>query len=524
LRRVGAVLAVWVVSLVCTGSAVAAPGDLDRSFGDNGVLVISPSVSTGVAYSSVSRMATGPRDEIYVLSIASAGRCVQSYFCAGFRIDKWGRDGELDRGFGIRAGRVLEIPGRDSFDIATDRRGRVILAASGEAETAIVRLMPDGMLDTSFGNGGRVTLDRSLAISELAIGSGDRIVFVGRTRTLGPPFSSNLLVGRLLADGRLDGGFGDSGIAVVDFLHHDLAGGVALRGDEAIVTVKAESECCATNEVLLRLARFGPDGRLIAVQRPWPSQRRNGERWTPADWPIAARGSRIRVFGWTPDGTLATGFLSNGRRDARFGVHGFSLLRHLSLAAQDGVTGTAQDGVSEDSAGRLLVAGTVAGVDPVGNTRSEVAVSRLTARGKVDRTFHWGAPVTVRGGARNRKPGKVLGTAVQADGKIVLLASWVPECVRECKGIAHYALIRLLGGTSKARCRGIRATVVGTRRSERIVATAKRDVIAALGGNDVVRGRQGDDLICGGRGRDELLGGKGSDRLFGGPGADRRRP
>lgn len=524
MRRVCAVLAACVVSAVWTGFAVAAPGDLDRSFGDNGVLVISPSVSTGVAYSSVSRMATGPRDEIYVLSIGSSGRCVQAYFCTGFRIDKWGRDGELDRSFGMRAGRVLEIPSSASFDIATDPRGRVIFAASGEAGTVVVRLTPDGAPDTSFGNGGTVTLDRSLAISELAIGSNDRIVFVGQTRTFGPPFSSNLLVGRLLADGRLDGGFGDSGIAVVDFLHRDLAGGVALHGDEAIVTVKAESECCTTNEILLRLARFGPDGRLIAVQRPWPLKRRPSERWTPADWPIAARGGRIRVFGWTPGGAVATGFLADGRRDTRFGVHGFSLIRGLSLAAQDGVTGTAQDGVSEDSAGRLLVAGTVPGLARFGNTRSEVAVSRLAARGKVDRTFHSGAPVAVRGGARNDKPGKVLGTAVQADGKIVLLASWVPECARECKGIAHYALIRLLGGTSKARCRGIRATVVGTRRSERIVATAKRDVIAALGGNDVVKGRQGDDLICGGRGRDELLGGKGSDRLFGGPGADRRRP
>jgi uncharacterized delta-60 repeat protein len=504
--------------MVCTGSAVAAPGDLDRSFGDRGLLLVSPSVATGVAFSSVSRMALGPRDEIYVVSIASAGRCVQSYFCTGLRIDKWGRDGDLDRSFGSRASRVLEIPGRESFDIATDGRGRVVIAASGETETAIVRLMPDGRLDASFGNGGRVTLDRSLAISELAIGSDDRIVFVGRMRSFGSPFTdaSDLLVGRLLADGRLDVGFGDSGIAVVDFLHRDLPGGVALRGDEAIVAVKAESECCATDEVLLRLARFGPDGRLIAVQRPWPSKRRPSERWTPTDWPVVTRSGRVRVFGWSPTETIATGFLADGRRDVRFGVRGFSLVRRLSLAAQDGV--------SQDPAGRLLVSGTVPGLHPVGTPRSDVAVSRLTRRGRVDRTFHAGAPVTIRGGVGNEKSGGVLGTAVQADGKIVVLASWVPECVRQCSGTAHYALIRFLGGGSKARCRGIRATVVGTRRSERIVGTAKRDVIAALGGSDVVVGRRGNDLICGGRGRDRMSGGKGSDRLFGGRGADRRRP
>ena len=71
------------------------------------------------------------------------------------------------------------------------------------------------------------------------------------------------------------------------------------------------------------------------------------------------------------------------------------------------------------------------------------------------------------------------------------------------------------------RCRGLRATIPGTRRRDVIRGTARRDVIVAGRGNDVIRSRGGRDVVCAGRGNDAALGGKGADRLFGGDGADR---
>lgn len=67
------------------------------------------------------------------------------------------------------------------------------------------------------------------------------------------------------------------------------------------------------------------------------------------------------------------------------------------------------------------------------------------------------------------------------------------------------------------RCRGERATIVGTDRPDRLVGTGGRDVIVALRGPDVVLARGGDDLVCGGRGEDALEGGPGDDDLHGGP-------
>ena len=96
------------------------------------------------------------------------------------------------------------------------------------------------------------------------------------------------------------------------------------------------------------------------------------------------------------------------------------------------------------------------------------------------------------------------------------------------------------GGAARAtfKCQGVRATIVGTRRTDRLIGTRGADVIVGRGGGDVLRGRGGDDLICDngggdrvfggagddeigrGAGNDRLLGNSGDDRLFGGPGRD----
>ncbi len=83
---------------------------------------------------------------------------------------------------------------------------------------------------------------------------------------------------------------------------------------------------------------------------------------------------------------------------------------------------------------------------------------------------------------------------------------------------------------AKPKCQGVTATIVGTRKADRIIGTSKRDVIVAKGGADKVFGRGGNDLICGGPGNDrlvgqggidKLIGGAGADKLYGGPGPDR---
>lgn len=69
-------------------------------------------------------------------------------------------------------------------------------------------------------------------------------------------------------------------------------------------------------------------------------------------------------------------------------------------------------------------------------------------------------------------------------------------------------------------CRGVKATIVGTKGDDIIRGTPGPDVIHGLGGNDIIFGLGGDDIICGGPGNDQLFGGPGNDSLNGGRGFD----
>lgn len=70
------------------------------------------------------------------------------------------------------------------------------------------------------------------------------------------------------------------------------------------------------------------------------------------------------------------------------------------------------------------------------------------------------------------------------------------------------------------KCNGLKATIMGTIRSDSIKGTKGRDVIAALGGDDKVESLGGKDVVCGEAGRDRLGGGPDADVLLGGPGKD----
>jgi Ca2+-binding RTX toxin-like protein len=91
---------------------------------------------------------------------------------------------------------------------------------------------------------------------------------------------------------------------------------------------------------------------------------------------------------------------------------------------------------------------------------------------------------------------------------------------------AAVALLLVVASSSPAdaagvpRCDGVRATVVGTPRDDRLAGGPGPDVIQALGGHDEVWAGGGDDRVCGGPGSDLIYGERGHDRLWGNRGRD----
>lgn len=89
-----------------------------------------------------------------------------------------------------------------------------------------------------------------------------------------------------------------------------------------------------------------------------------------------------------------------------------------------------------------------------------------------------------------------------------------------CPGTATGITVDGRGCGGPPRCDGVAATIVGTRKADRITGTAGRDVIVAGSGGDVIDGNGGADIICAGAGDDTIRTGDEVDSIFAGGGAD----
>lgn len=148
-------------------------------------------------------------------------------------------DGSLDATFGdggtlgIETARVGE-----GMALQPDGRivvtGRALLGTQTQFET-LRGVEPDGALDTTFGDGGSVRTDLrddTEAANDVAIDAEGRIVVAGRAGDLNTDFA---LV-RYLPDGIIDAAFADGGQLYVDFVMlQDIAESVAIGTDGLIV-------------------------------------------------------------------------------------------------------------------------------------------------------------------------------------------------------------------------------------------------------------------------------------------------
>lgn len=148
--------------------------------------------------------------------------------------------------------------------------GRIIVAGSSFRSStitdfALARYNSDGSLDTSFGAGGKVITDFfgfSDSASALVIQSDGRAVAAGGASNLNITGFDFALV-RYNGDGSLDSSFGDGGKVTTDFLGIvDAAADVALQADGRIVAVGFASNDRFGLVVDFALSRYDKNGRL----------------------------------------------------------------------------------------------------------------------------------------------------------------------------------------------------------------------------------------------------------------------
>lgn len=477
------------------GEALAAPGDIDPSFGAGGIVETPQVLRQGHLREIALGEAIGPRDEIFVLGFVPQNCPSKCPF--DLEVTRYSRDGSLDRSFG-GGGRVLLTvdPGqglRMAASIAVGADGKPVIATTAESDITLLRLARGGALDPTFGGTGIVSSrfpgpDQAAGVAV----QGDGKVVVAGVRETALEGTQPLLI-RYTPGGNLDGGFGEGGVRVLGFAAENYPAGLSLVGKQQAAV--GLSDCCyATGRALVaRLTVAGSLDRRFSHQG-WRAIGQLAPVRVEAVMP-APRG-KLLVAGASSKGLFLARFLADGRSDDSFGKRGLSFPRFPLDHPRFSAIGT-------DRLGRALIAS-------MDRNPDEYSLARLRFNGHLDRTFAGGNAGGIPSITRTQS------IAQQSNGRVVVLAEG-GGCERTCPP-SRMILVRYLGGSSDARCAGRRATIVGTRRAERLEGTQHRDVIAGLGGQDRIFGFGGNDLICGGGGNDRLFGGPGRDRLLGGPG------
>jgi uncharacterized delta-60 repeat protein len=434
--RVVCGIGVSILAASFAAVALAAGGELDRSFsGDGWVRTLEVRSPTN------SYLPRGGEDVAlqHDGKMLVAGEILDATSHWYFGVLRYTADGSVDRTF---AGDGLAEVDLGEFEfahaVAVQRNGRVVVAGETDCRFAIcfalVRFLPNGTLDRSFGTNGVVrttfaTYGASRAY-DVAVQPNGRIVAVGmRFRGNDAQNDELFAVARYLPDGKLDRSFSRDGLASIDFGFGDAdATAVALQRRGKILVAGEGTRNVYRTEEDFALARlrangtldrsFSSDGRVtidfghhLSDSVRGMALRRDGRIVLAGSSGKRDTAPRIAVAGLQPSGRLDHTFGAGGRRLTRPGPHG----------------GYANAVVLQPN-GRIVVAGRV--FDDGRFDTSAWVLARYGRGGALDRSFGHGGLVV---SDFSTGADQVRALAAQQDGRIVATGS-----VGESRAVARY--------------------------------------------------------------------------------------
>jgi len=395
-RLVNSVLGLLLGLFVALGGpaiALAAPGDLDPSFGTAGTVITSfggTDVASAVAIQPDGKLVVAGRTNI-------AGNTV-------FALARYNATGGLDPAFGTGGLVTTDFGSTDqAFAVALQGDGKIVTAGRRGSDVIVARYNADGTQDTLFGatnTPGRVVTNFGATEQALAVvlQPDGKIVVAGRTNKPAPNGNFDFALARYEAAGTLDLTFGTLGLVTTDFGGSvDRAFAMALQPDGKLVVV-------GDSDANFALARYNSDGSL--------------------DGGFGAGGKVVTSFGGIdqasavilqPDGKIVVA----GQTDTGVSID-FALARYNSDGSLDGAfgsggrvttnfTGTSDDlgsAVALQSDGKIVVGGT---------SNDNFALARYTPAGVLDTTFGSAGTVTTNLGGED----VLHAMTIQPDGAIV---------------------------------------------------------------------------------------------------------
>jgi uncharacterized delta-60 repeat protein len=385
-------LAAFVVPLASATGALAGPGDLASGFSSDGSLSLRAYACTPSGFDAVLRQANGRILAVGSTWVPNGPACDPD--TGPLRTDllaaRFNRNGSLDRSFGsggiFTANLGLGVTGT-VLDQPTPRAARAphgrIIVAFGDR---LVRLLPAGALDPSFGSNGIASLPSGDAQGVAVNHAGDPVV----AETLTGPDASSFGVVRYLPDGSPDPSFGSGGIVAAHFGRADHAAAVAVdRQDRVVVAGSLRSGPAGSRNAeklaVLRLSGHGtPDrtfgGNGVSTARFSRDAFANALAVLPSG-KVLAVGRREPLAPKKPPVWALARFRSDGSADRTFSGNGVRTTEFGRVFTDDEQQAVA---VSIQSDGKAIVAGIPAVTTAAG---AGIGLARYLPRGGLDRSF-----------------------------------------------------------------------------------------------------------------------------------------
>lgn len=262
-RRLGLSLAVGGLLILITvlvaqagTSEIETSSSLDASFGNNGIVV----TDLGGEDESANDLAVQSDGKIVVVGTVSNRDA--------FGVYRYQTDGSLDSSFGS-GGVVTTVVGAgqcEASGVALQSDGKIVVVGTGgtwgDSSLTVARYDVGGALDTSFGDGGIVTLTVGSEYnwgSDVVIQSDGKILVAGSSVLT----TYDFVLARYDTDGNLDTGFGGTGVITTDLTgDEDFANALALQPDGKIVVVGRGDTGGAPADYDFAVARYKTNGDL----------------------------------------------------------------------------------------------------------------------------------------------------------------------------------------------------------------------------------------------------------------------
>lgn len=267
-------------------------GSIDSTFGTNGRVIYSFGPSVG---SRIRSLEIDQNDRI--LAVGEAYNYDNlSFDLAAIRFNS---NGSVDSSFGTSGNVKIDMQGRNDLGSCSALLpdGKIIIAGNamnndGISNFAMMRLTPDGTLDLSFGNEGKVILTINSGYNEtfenLHILEDQSILAVGTS-------AGDFAVFKFDASGNQIQAFGNQGHTTIDFDDYQDNGFEILVDNENRILLGGYGSAVAVGGLFhAAIVRLTPDGQMDATFGT------NG-KWINT---LGQTGSEIYSMQWLPDGKL----------------------------------------------------------------------------------------------------------------------------------------------------------------------------------------------------------------------------